>query len=82
MFVNKLRNPESIAASRNTSKSNIRWICRRRRLTGAKMFPFVNDFALFAKFFATAMGLKDVPFTLLDGIGLHIHPEKCYHKAA
>ena len=41
----------------------------------------MDDFALFAKSFATAMELKDVTFTLLEDLGLNIHPTKGYHTA-
>ena len=61
VFVNKLRDPESTTTpAGNTSKAKKKWICRRRRLTGARLLPFVDDFTLFAKSFAAAMELKDV----------------------
>jgi hypothetical protein len=50
-------------------------------MTGARLLPFVYDFALFAKSVAPAMELKDVTFALLDDLGLNIHPTKGYHTA-
>ncbi len=50
-------------------------------MTGAKLLPFVDDFALFVKSFAATMELKDVTFTLLDDLGLNIHSTKEYHTA-
>ena len=73
VFVNKLWNPESTAAYGKTSKSKKRWIHRRRLLTGARLLQFVDDFALFAKFFEAAMELKDITFALLGELGLNIH---------
>ena len=81
VFVNDLRDPESTTASGKTSKSKKRWIRRRRRLTGARLLPFVDDFALFAKSSEAPMELKDVTFALLGHLGLNIHPTKGYHTA-
>ncbi len=41
----------------------------------------MDDFALFAKSFASAMKLKEVTFSLLNDIGLDIHPTKGHHIA-
>jgi len=79
VFVNKLRDPESTASSGKTSKSKKRWIHRRRRLTGTKLLPFVDDFALSSKSFEAAMELKDVTFVLLSDLGMNTHPAKGYH---
>ena len=81
VFVNKLRDPEATAAAGKTSKSKRRWVRRRRRLSGARLLPFVDDFALFAKSFAAAMELKEVTFSLLNSLGLQIHPTKGHHIA-
>ncbi len=81
MFVNKLQDPEATSKIGKTNKSKKRWIRRRRGLTGARLLPFVDDFALFAKSFAAAMELKDVTFSLLNGLVLHIHPTKGHHIA-
>jgi hypothetical protein len=48
VFVNKLRDPKSTTASGKMNTSKKRWIHRRRRLTGARLLPCVDDFALFA----------------------------------
>ena len=45
------------------------------------LLPFVDDFALFAKSFSTAMELKNVTFTPLDDLGMNVHPTKWYHTA-
>ena len=73
VFVNKLRDPESTTSTGKTSKSKKRWIRRRRRLLGARLLPFVDDFALFAKSFDAAMKLKETIFALLGVLGQHIH---------
>ena len=73
--------PEATSKIGKTSKSKKRWIRRRRRLTGDNLLPFVDDFALFAKSFAAAMELKEVTFSLLNGLGLHIHSTKMHHIA-
>jgi hypothetical protein len=36
----------------------------------------VDDSALFAKSFNAALELKEVPFSLLNDLGLNIHPTK------
>ena len=82
VFVNKLRDPKSTTACGKTSKSKKKWIRRRRRrLTGARLLPFVDDFALFAKFFEAAMELKDITFFLLGDLGMNIHPTKGYYPS-
>jgi hypothetical protein len=78
VFVNKARDPESTTAT-SKSKSEKKWICRRRRLTGTRLLPFVDDFAIFAKSFILAMKLKEMTFALLKALSLQIHPEKGYH---
>jgi hypothetical protein len=81
VFVDKPRDPDSTASTGKTSKSKKRWIRRRRRLSGARLIPFVDDFALFAKSFDEVMKLKEVTFALLINLGMHIHPTKGYHTA-
>ncbi len=76
VFVNKLRDPDSTTSTGEMSKSKRRWISRRRRLSGARLLPFVDDFALFPKSFNAAMELKEVTFALLGDLRLHIHPPK------
>ncbi len=79
VFVNKLRDPEATATRAKTSKAKRRWIRRRRRQTGARLLPFVDDFASFAKVVDKVLKLKVSTFALLDDLGLHIHPTKGYH---
>ena len=81
VFTDHLRDPESSTSS--PAGQNIlgpkalkRWRRRRRRLTGARLLPFVDDFALFAVSYEEALKLKTFVFTLLTGLGLKIHPSK------
>jgi hypothetical protein len=53
-----------------------RWRRRRRRLTGARLLPFVDDFALFEVSYDETLNLKAYTFSLLTGLGLKIHPTK------
>ena len=80
VFVNKLRDPEPTITT-GKSKSEKKWIRRRRRLAGSKLLQFVDDFPIFAEYFNLTMKLKEVTFTLLRALGLQIHPEKGYHTA-
>ena len=81
VFIDKLRDPDSTEYTGKTSKSKKRWIRRRRRLTGARLLPFVDDFTLFAKSFDAAMKLKESTFALFTDLGLYIHPTNGYHTA-
>jgi hypothetical protein len=45
-------------------------------LIGARLLPFVDDFALFGLLYDETLKLKNVSFDLLMGIGLKIHPTK------
>ena len=80
VFVNEMRDPETTTTT-GKSKSENKWIRRRRRLKGARLLQFVDDFAIFAKTFNAAMKLKELTFALLKVLGLHIHPDKGYHTA-
>ena len=82
VFVNKLRDPEPTAASGKTSKSKKIWIRRRGRMTGAMLLLFVNDFALFAKFFEAAMELKDVTLAPRRSRSEHSPDERVPHNDA
>ncbi len=53
-----------------------RWRRRRRRLTRARILPFVDDFALFDTSFDKTLELKDYTFALLTRLSLKIHPTK------
>jgi len=48
--------------------------------TGARLLPFVDDFAVFAIGFDETMRRKNSTFALVDILGLSIHPTKGYHK--
>jgi len=50
-------------------------------LTGARLLPFVDDFAIFTDGFDETMRRKDETFTLVNNLGLDIHPTKGYHTA-
>jgi hypothetical protein len=81
VFTDHLRDPESSTpspASQDTlgPKALKRWRRRRRRLTGARLLPFVDDFALFEVSYDETLKLKVYTFTLLTGLGLKIHPTK------
>ena len=53
-----------------------RWRRRRRKLTRARLLPFVDDFALFEVSYDETLKLKVYTFILLKGYGLKIHPTK------
>jgi hypothetical protein len=56
VFVNNLRDPDSTTThTGKTSKAKKKWVRRRRRLVVARMLPFVDEFALFARSFPAAM---------------------------
>jgi hypothetical protein len=81
VFTDHLRDPESSTPSPTDQnirgpKALKRWRRRRRRLTGARLLPFVDDFALFDVSYDETLKLKDYTFTLLTGLGLKIHPTK------
>ena len=50
-------------------------------LTGTRLLPFVDDFAVFANGFDETMRRKNETFALVDNLGLNIHPTKGYHTA-
>ena len=50
------------------TKTKRKWLRRRKRLTGARLLPFADDFALFADGFDATMFLKDKTFSLLLSI--------------
>ena len=63
------------------SKSEKKWIRRRRRLTGAKLLPSVDDFALIRKVSHSSHEAQRLTFVLLKARGIQILTEKGYHKA-
>ncbi len=81
MFTDHLRDPESSSSSPTGQniigpKALKRWRRRRRRLTGARLLPFVDDFALFEVSYDETLKLKVYTFAVLTGLGLKIHPTK------
>jgi hypothetical protein len=64
-----------------TSKAKNKSVRMRRRLTGAMLLPFVDEYALFARSFAAVMELKDATFALIGDLELSIYPTKGYHTA-
>ncbi len=68
VFTDHLRDMESSTPS--PAGQNIlgpralkRWRCRRRRLTGARLLPFVDDFALFEVSYDETLKLEVYTFT-------------------
>ncbi len=82
VFTNHLRDSESSIPSPGEQKQNLsakamqRWSRRRRKLTGARLLPFADDFALFGVSYDETLKRKNVTFDLLTGLGLKIHPTK------
>jgi hypothetical protein len=81
VFTDHLGDPESSTSS--PAGQNIlgpkalkRWRRRRRKLTGAPLLPFVDEFALFEVSYDETLKLKVYTFTLLTELGLKIHPTK------
>jgi hypothetical protein len=85
VFVNKLRDPEATARPSRTpnlsAKAKKKWLRRQRLRSGARLLPFVDDFAVFANGFDETMRRKDETFALVNSLGLTIHPTKGYHTA-
>ena len=48
-------------------------------LTGARLLPFVDDFAIFASNFEETLQRKEETFSLIRKLGLQIHETKGYH---
>ena len=85
VFVNKLRDPEATARPgrlpKCSAKAKKKWPCRRRLRSGARLIPFVDDFAVFANSFDEIMRRKNETFALVNNLGLSIHPTKGCHIA-
>jgi hypothetical protein len=84
VFTHYLRESEETATSPGEllllpTKAKRKWLRRRRHLTGARVLPFVDDFAMFAVGFAETMLLTNKTFALLRSVGLHIHETKGHH---
>jgi hypothetical protein len=83
VFTDHLRDPESstpspgaLAAAKLGPKALKRWRRRRRRLTGARLLPFVDDFAMFEEDYDKTLLLANHTFALLTSLGLKRHPTK------
>ena len=85
VFTNHLRDPESSAPSpsdpsatstRLGPKALKRWRRRRRRLTRARLLPFVEDFAMFEDTYDKTLALATSVFALLTSLGLKVHLTK------
>jgi hypothetical protein len=85
VFTDHLRDPESITspmtepfatAQKRGPKALKRWRRRRRRLTGARLLPFVDDFAMFENGYEKIIALDTTVFALLASLGLKVHSTK------
>jgi hypothetical protein len=85
VFVNKLRDPDATARPgplpKLTKKAKNEWLRRQRMRTGARLLPFVYDFAVYANGFDVIMRRKNETFALVNSLGLNMHPTKGYHTA-
>ena len=85
VFTKHLRDPEACRGpppkppSEISTKATRRWFRRRTPLVGARLLPFVDDFALFNDSEAAAWDSKVRTWTLLDELGLEIHATKGHH---
>ena len=73
-FTDYLRDPEATSTAPSTPsslgpKALKKWRRRRRVLTGARLLPFVDDFAMFCQGY-------DNTLKLLEDLGLQVHPSK------
>ncbi len=79
-FTDFLRDPEFVSASATPSalgpKALKKWRRRRRVLTGARLLPFVDDFAMFAHGYDNTLALKERTFKVLLDLGLKVYPTK------
>ena len=76
--MNKLRDPEANARPgrllKHYAKAKKTWLRRRRLRTGARLLPFVGDFAIFASGFDEIIRRKYEAFALVHNLGLNINP--------
>ena len=83
--MNKLRDPKAAARPGRTpnisAKAKKKWLRRQRLRTGARLLPFVDNFAVFANGFNETLRHKNETFDLENSLGLNIHPTKGYHTA-
>ena len=74
------RPKENKPALRISSKAKRRAARRTRlRQVGARLLPFVDDFAMFETSPDLAVARRDSTFALLDSLGLEVHPSKGHH---
>jgi hypothetical protein len=85
VFTDHLRDPESntspptepsATAQKLGPKALKRWRRRRRRLTGARLLPFVDDVAMFENNYDKTLALATTVFSLLASLGQKLHPTK------
>lgn len=76
-FVRYFRRPVGCPPAHLHGKSARRWVTRHQ---GARLLPFVDDFAAFRESFLSACLMRDRIFTTLDDLGLEIHPTKGFHE--
>ncbi len=85
VFVNKLRDPKPSARPDRLPnlavKAKKKWLLRRRLLTGDRLLPFEDDFAIFAIGFNETIRRKNETFALVKIFGLSMHPTKGIHTA-
>jgi hypothetical protein len=81
-FTDYLRDPKSTSTSARPSnlgpKALKKWRHRRRVLTGSRLLPFVDDFAMFAHGYDNTLSLKERTYALLLDLGLKVHSTKRY----
>ena len=87
VFAYHLRDPESstpspsdpsATATRLRPKAFKWWRRHRRRLTRARLLPFVDDFAMFEDTCDKTLSLATAAFALLASLGLQVHPTKAH----
>ena len=83
--MNKLRDPEANARPgrlpNQSVKAKKKCLRRQRMRSGARLLPYVDDFAVFAHGFDETMRRKSETYALVNSLGLSIHPTKGYHTA-
>ena len=75
-FVRYFRRPSGCPAAHLQGKAARRWLSRRPQFQGARILPFVDDFAGFKETYEAAVDLRAFIFSTLDDLGLVIHPSK------
>ena len=75
-FVRHFRRPTGFPPTQLRGKAARRWLSQRPQYQGARLLPFVDDFAAFQESYEKASKLRDFVFSTLDTLGLAIHPTK------